>query len=128
MNTDRYLKFAILFSITAVIIGAIGTHTLKNIITTKQLISFETGIRYQMIHGIAILILALNNKKFNYKLKSSLNLMTIGVFCFSLPIYLLNLQELLGSWLSLLAVITPIGGVLLIAGWFNLFLAIKKTN
>ena len=128
MNTDKYLKFAIFFSVTGLILGAIGAHASENTLTTKQIISFKTAIRYQMFHAISILTLVLNHKKFNSKLKRSLNLMIIGVFCFSFSIYLLNLQEVLRFWLTLLKIITPIGGLLLIIAWCNLFFALKKNN
>ncbi|MBC8265353.1 MAG: DUF423 domain-containing protein [Flavobacteriales bacterium] len=128
MTTDKYLKFAIFFSLTAVILGAMGAHALKDSLSSEKLISFQTGIRYQMFHGIALLILVLNSEKFNYKLKRSLNLMIAGIFCFSFSIYFLSIQETLGIWLGFLGPITPIGGLLLISSWANLFFTIKKND
>ena len=60
MTTDKFIKIAISFAVTAVALGALGAHALKTILTENQLHSFETGVRYQFFHAIAILILVLN--------------------------------------------------------------------
>jgi len=126
MTTDKFIKVAIFFAVTAVALGALGAHALKEILTETQLHSFETGVRYQFFHALAILFLALNTEKFNHQLKRSLYLMTAGICCFSFSIYLLSLQHTLGISLSFLGPITPIGGLLLISAWIMLFFSIKK--
>ena len=126
MTTDKFIKVAIFFAVTAVALGAFGAHALKEILTETQLHSFETGVRYQFFHALAILFLALNTEKFNHQLKRSLYLMTAGICCFSFSIYLLSLQHTLGISLSFLGPITPIGGLLLISAWIMLFFSIKK--
>ena len=126
MTTDKFMNIAIFFAVTAVALGALGAHALKEILTENQLHSFETGVRYQFFHALAILFLALNTEKFNPKLKRSLHLMTTGICCFSFSIYLLSLQNILGFSLSFLGPITPIGGLLLISAWIMLFFSIKK--
>ena len=126
MTTDKFINIAIFFAVTAVALGALGAHTLKEILTENQLHSFETGVRYQFFHALAILFLALNTEKFNPKLNRSLYLMTTGICCFSFSIYLLSLQGFLGFSLSFLGPITPIGGLLLISAWIMLFYSIKK--
>jgi len=126
MTTDKFMNIAIFFAVTAVALGALGAHALKEILTENQLHSFETGVRYQFFHALAILFLALNTEKFNPKLNRSLYLMTTGICCFSFSIYLLSLQDILGFSLSFLGPITPIGGLLLIGAWIMLFFSIKK--
>lgn len=126
MTTDKFMNIAIFFAVTAVALGALGAHALKEILTENQLYSFETGVRYQFFHALAILFLALNTEKFNPKLNRSLYLMTTGICCFSFSIYLLSLQSILGFSLSFLGPITPIGGLLLISAWIMLFFSIKK--
>ena len=126
MTIDKFMNIAIFFAVTAVALGALGAHALKEILTENQLHSFETGVRYQFFHALAILFLALNTEKFNPKLNRSLYLMTTGICCFSFSIYLLSLQDILGFSLSFLGPITPIGGLLLISAWIMLFFSIKK--
>ena len=124
----KFIKVAILFSVTSVILGAFGAHLLKDLLTETQLNSFKTGIRHQMFHALAILILALNKNYFTDKLNRILQLMSVGVILFSLSIYLLNLQDLFGISLSFLGPITPLGGLFLITSWTLLFCNVKKNK
>jgi len=126
MTIDKFIKFAIFFAVTAVALGALGAHALKDILSDSQLHSFETGVRYQLFHAITLLILALNTEKFNHHLNKSLKLMTAGICFFSFSIYLLSIQDAIGVSLSFLGPITPIGGLLLICAWLILFFSIKK--
>ena len=126
MTIDKYIKAAVFLAATAVTLGALGAHTLKELISESQLHSFETGVRYQLFHAITLLILSLNNKKFNHHLKKSLRLMITGVCLFSFSIYLLSIKDLINVPIKLLAPITPLGGVLLIFGWLILLISIKK--
>ena len=121
----NFIYTAILLCLTSIILGAFGAHLLKEILTEFQLSSFETGVRFQMFHGLAILILSFNKKYFNDKLKFALKIMTLGTVIFSLSIYLLNLQEYLSINLSLLGPITPIGGLLIIISWLILLFIVK---
>jgi|TARA_B110000967_G_C18469755_1_gene356773 uncharacterized membrane protein YgdD (TMEM256/DUF423 family) len=124
----NFIKVAILFCTTSVVLGAFGAHLLKDLLTEHQLSSFQTGIRYQMFHGLSILILALNKNYFTEKLNKVLQLMSVGIILFSLSIYLLNLQELLGLALSFLGPVTPIGGLFLMVSWTLLFFNVKKNK
>lgn len=122
----NFIYTAILLCLTSIILGAFGAHLLKEILTEFQLSSFETGVRFQMFHGLVILILSFNKKYFNDKLKFALKIMTLGTVIFSLSIYLLNLQEYLSINLSLLGPITPIGGLLIIISWLILLFIVKR--
>lgn len=124
----KFIKLAILFCTTSVVLGAFGAHLLKDLLTEHQLSSFQTGIRYQMFHGLSILILTLNENYFTEKLNRVLQLMSVGIILFSLSIYLLNLQELLELPLSFLGPVTPLGGLFLIASWTLLFFNVKKNK
>lgn len=128
MNKPILLKGAILGTI-AVVLGALGAHALKNILTLDQLSSFETGVKYQMYHAILLVILSLMVKSTSSKyLLIAVNLIFLGVILFSVSIYLLNLKNILGiEFLKFAGPITPIGGVLLVIGWFLLILeGLKK--
>jgi uncharacterized membrane protein YgdD (TMEM256/DUF423 family) len=124
----NFIKVAILFCTTSVVLGAFGAHLLKDLLTEHQLSSFQTGIRYQMFHGLSILILALNENYFTEKLNRVLQLMSVGIILFSLSIYLLNLQELLELPLAFLGPVTPLGGLFLIVSWILLFFNVKKNK
>ena len=126
MTIDSFIKISIFLAVTAVALGALGAHSLKDILSESQYHSFETGVRYQLFHAITLLLLALNCDKLNQHLKKSLILMSTGSCLFSFSIYLLSMQNILGISLSFLGPITPIGGLLLIASWIVLFFSIKK--
>jgi uncharacterized membrane protein YgdD (TMEM256/DUF423 family) len=107
----------------AVILGALGSHTLKEVLRPEQLESFTIGVRYQLTH-VLLLIVVLLTSYFDEDVKQiSFWLTIIGILLFSGSIYLLNLQELLGTKLSFLGPVTPVGGLFLIANWG--FLALK---
>ena len=124
MTTNNFIRISIFFALTAVIFGALGAHYLKDLITSSQLTSFKTGVKYQFFHALAILLISLNKDKFNTHVKKSL--FFIGTLFFSFSIYLLALKDLLLISFQYLALITPIGGLLLIIGWFLLFFCLKK--
>jgi len=126
MTTENSIKMAILFCLSAVILGAFGAHALKEVLSESQLSSFQTGVRYQFFHGLAILILSFNMNYFTKRLSSIIKIMSAGIILFSFSIYLLNIQDLVGFSMSYLGPITPIGGLLLITSWTLLFFSIKK--
>ena len=126
MTTNNFIRISIFFALTAVIFGALGAHYLKDLITSIQLTSFETGVKYQFFHALAILLISLNKDKFNTRVKKSLFFLFLGTLFFSFSIYLLALKDLLLISFQYLGLITPIGGLLLIIGWFLLFFCLKK--
>ena len=126
MTTENSIKIAILFCLSAVILGAFGAHSLKEVLSESQLSSFQTGVRYQFFHGLTILILSLNMNYFTKRLSRIIKIMSAGIILFSFSIYLLNIQYLIGFSMSYLGPITPIGGLLLITSWIALFFSIKK--
>ncbi len=126
MNTNNFIRISIFFALTAVVFGALGAHYLKDLIASNQLTSFKTGVNYQFFHALAILLISLNKDKFNTHVKKSLFFLFIGTLFFSFSIYLLALKDLLLISFQYLGLITPIGGLLLIIGWFLLFFCLKK--
>ena len=126
MTTNNFIRISIFFALTAVVFGALGAHYLKDLIASNQLTSFKTGVNYQFFHALAILLISLNKDKFNTHVKKSLFFLFIGTLFFSFSIYLLALKDLLLISFQYLGLITPIGGLLLIIGWFLLFFCLKK--
>lgn len=111
-----------------VLLGALGAHALKSKISAEQLISFETGVKYQMYHAIVLLVLAILIDKYGFKyLTWAANFITIGIILFSVSIYFLSTKSILGiENLKFLGPITPLGGLFLIAGWLFIALAFIK--
>lgn len=115
-----------IYSGFSVVLGAMGAHALKKVFNDVTMASFETGVRYQMYHGLLLLIIG-----FMFQFKSKLqNYMgwcfVIGTFLFSVSIYVLSLSKVLGVSLPFLGPVTPIGGLLMIVGWVLLLITIVK--
>ena len=125
---SKFIKVSILFCVVSVILGAFGAHLLKDLLSETELSSFKTGIRYQIFHGLAILILSLSINKFTSKLKTSLLLMSIGTVLFSFSIYFLSIDDLLSFSMKFLGPITPVGGTILITSWIYLLLNVKNND
>ena len=117
----------VLLIVVGIILGAFGAHALKDIVEDYQLLdSFETGVRYQMYHGIAFLIVGLS--PFGNRLeKAPFILLLIGVLLFSVSIYLLVLNPLMDYVLpDMIGSLTPIGGTCLIIGWIVVLVKFLK--
>ncbi len=99
-------------------IGAFGAHGLKNMVEASALITFETGVRYQMYHCIAILVLGLAPSIPEQIKKTVFWFFILGIILFSGSIYLLALNDILPFNTTKIGFITPIGGLMFIIGWF----------
>ena len=122
---SKRLYFTFILGGFTVILGAFGAHLLEKLLSAAQLVSFETGLRYQFYHVFFLILLSLI-PRIEEKDKNKITLLiSIGILLFSGSIYLLNLQDVLGLNLSFLGPVTPIGGSLLIFAWFYTAYKIK---
>ena len=117
------VSITLFLGMIAVVLGALGSHALKEVLSPEQLESFTIGVRYQMTHVLLLMIVLLTSYFEEGIKQTSFWLTIVGILLFSGSIYLLNLQQLLGMKLSFLGPVTPIGGLFLITNWG--FLAIK---
>jgi uncharacterized membrane protein YgdD (TMEM256/DUF423 family) len=117
---------AIIYGGLSVILGALGAHALKKVLTEAQLQTFEVGVKYQMYHAIVLLILGFF-LSFDTRLQTYMGWSFIGgTFLFSFSIYLLSLQSVLGANFKFLGPITPLGGLLMIIGWCLLLVQVIR--
>lgn len=123
MRENRMAAMAALLCGLAVTLGALGAHALRGKLEPQSLDSFETAVRYQMWHGLALLMVSLG---FIGRNLPGLNLvrwlMLAGTVLFSGSIYLLSTKSLHG-WEALCRIagpVTPIGGMLMISAWLLL--------
>lgn len=117
-SMKKMLVTGVLFIIISIVLGAFGAHALKPHLTEERLASFETGVKYQMYHGLGLLLLAILTKHIQLSWERIRIVLTIGVVFFSGSIYLLALQSLMGvKFGSFIGPITPIGGLFLMIGW-----------
>jgi uncharacterized membrane protein YgdD (TMEM256/DUF423 family) len=124
MNTlaRRCILWGALFGLSGVMIGAFGAHGLKALLTADQLAIYHTGVDYQFVHALALLLLgALAQHQTPKAWQLAATLFIAGVFIFSGSLYLLVLTDT--SWLG---AITPIGGTSFIAGWAALLWGLRR--
>lgn len=104
----------------SVIIGAFGAHALSAQLTERGAAIWDTGVQYQMLHSVAliivgILLLLLNSKKFLHFAGFAF---LIGTILFSGSLYLIALLTIKN-----LGLITPLGGLFFVVGWLLLVCA-----
>jgi len=103
-----------------VIIGAFGAHGLKEIVSEKTITSFETGVRYQMFHVILLLIIGFSAFIDQKTQKWVSRFFVFGILLFSGSIYFIALKDVFLINTKTFIIATPIGGLLLVAGWLRL--------
>ena len=106
----------------ATIVGALGAHALKTRLTADRYEVLQTAVHYQFFHALGLLALGVVAERENgVLLRRAGALLLLGMLLFSGSLYVL----LAGAprWLG---VVTPLGGVSLIAGWLLAALAFAR--
>lgn len=106
------LATAALLGASAVMFGAFGAHALRSTLGPQQLGWWQTATQYQLAHALALLTIAILPIR---RAPLAAGCIALGTIIFSGTLYLMALG--LPHWLG---AITPIGGLLLIAGWLLL--------
>jgi uncharacterized membrane protein YgdD (TMEM256/DUF423 family) len=96
----------------AVAAGAFGAHGLRERISQHSLEVFETAVRYQMFHALAMILCAVIASSGSSGARTAGWLFQGGIVLFSGSLYVLALTEI--KWLG---AITPVGGLAFLAGW-----------
>ena len=109
---NRYLLIAGLLGGTGVAAGAFGAHALQASVSPERIDIWETAAQYHLIHAAVILALALHSQADENRWRFPMMGFAAGVLLFSFSLYALVLADI-----TQLAMITPIGGLLLILSW-----------
>ena len=122
---DRtFLWVGALAGFTGVALGAFGAHGLRSRLSAEMLAVFETGVRYQMYHSLAILIVARAAARLDgWLIRAAAWLFTAGIVLFSGSLYALAL-----SGITTLGAVTPLGGLAFLAGWAALVIAALRIS
>ncbi|KAJ2708847.1 hypothetical protein H4R19_004547 [Coemansia spiralis] len=114
MSAALTMRCAAVLGATGVALGAFGAHGLQKVVSEPEKIAaWNTASRYQLVHAVALLALAATGRRSVY----TPVLWTAGTTMFSGSIYLLVLSR---DRFRALGPVTPLGGILLIAGWLSL--------
>ncbi|NIQ01987.1 MAG: DUF423 domain-containing protein [Nitrospinaceae bacterium] len=120
-----WIKLGAIFGGLSVMLGAFGAHSLKNRLTEKSLATFQTGVLYQFIHSLALILVGilaiLSVDEQRKKVERSGWFFAAGIVLFSGSLYTLALggPRFLGP-------VTPLGGLSFMIGWFLFALAVPK--
>jgi uncharacterized membrane protein YgdD (TMEM256/DUF423 family) len=131
----RWIAIGALLGAIGVGLGAYGAHGLSDLLEKKlgytgddlhhRLAIFETAVRYQMFHALALVMLGLALTQRDCKCwRGAAWAFLIGVVIFCGLLKVLTFVDPKWNWLG---AIVPLGGVSLIAGWVALAVgAIRK--
>lgn len=103
----------------AVVLGAFGVHTLAPLLAADRMNVWETAVRFQMYHALGLLLTGALPRSS----RLAALLLLVGSLIFSGSLYLLVL-----SGVNALGAVTPIGGLLLIAGWALLAVSLARRD
>jgi len=103
----------------AVAFGAFGAHALRGRLSPEMLAAFESGVRYQMYHGLALVLVALiMGRMSGWLVQTAGWCFVAGIVLFSGSLYVLAL-----TGVTIAGAVTPLGGVAFLAGWACLIVA-----
>ncbi len=119
-DMDRtFIFIGALLGFIGVALGAFGAHFLKARLSTEMLTVFETGVRYHLIHAVALLAAAALADRVSDRLVAAAGwLFASGIILFSGSLYVLAL-----TGIATFGAVTPLGGVAFLAGWACLLIA-----
>jgi uncharacterized membrane protein YgdD (TMEM256/DUF423 family) len=110
----RCIAGGALLMLTAVILGAFGAHALQSTLTPKQLASYGTGVTYQQLHALGLILVGVIARVTSSSpwLARAAVLFVVGIVLFSGSIYAMTFGA--PRWLGMVA---PIGGISFMLGW-----------
>lgn len=110
---NRILVIGALMALIGVAAGAFGAHGLRPILSEKMMTVFETGVRYHLVHALAMVIAGLSAQGFGHRIFAWAGWsFFIGLLLFSGSLYTLALSGIRG-----LGILTPFGGLAFLIGW-----------
>ena len=123
MNKTLWLRLIAISGALSIMFGAFGAHGLEDRLSASYLDTFNTAVRYQILHTLALLgIICLPDHLVKLRTLHWVSIsFAAGVLLFSGSLYLLVLFDI-----PSLGVITPIGGAALILGWVLLLLSVRR--
>jgi uncharacterized membrane protein YgdD (TMEM256/DUF423 family) len=127
MNKKILIAGSIL-GLLGIILGAYAAHGLEKIVDEDAVNTFETGVRYQIYHAFFLLILGGTSFVNSKTKKIVFYLVLVGLLFFSGSIYGLATNDLSSFNFKTIAVITPVGGLLLILAWATMLIGIIRNK
>lgn len=122
MNNRWILPLAGVLVAFSTILGAFGAHALQSRLAPERLTIYETAVRYQFYHALGLLVIGWIARSADLALlRWSALLVVVGIVLFSGSIYALSFGAP-----RPLGIVTPVGGLALIAGWILFAVAVSR--
>jgi uncharacterized membrane protein YgdD (TMEM256/DUF423 family) len=113
VSSGRVLAIAGVLLALATVFGAFGAHALKAHLSPDRLQVYETAVRYHFFHALGLLGIGLALRTIDSSaLRWAAMLIVIGIILFSGSLYALTFGAP-----RPMGIVTPVGGLALIAGW-----------
>ena len=110
------------FGLLAVVAGAAGVHALRDVIDADALNTFETAVRFQMFHALALLAIGSLSGRWAAGLVNAAGWLFIaGVLIFSGSLYILAITDI-----GVFGAVAPLGGLCLMSGWATLIIGAMR--
>jgi uncharacterized membrane protein YgdD (TMEM256/DUF423 family) len=114
-----FLLIGALAGFLGVALGAFGAHALRSRLSPEMMAAFESAVRYQMYHALAIIMVGLILGRLDgWMFRAAGWAFTLGIVLFSGSLYLLAL-----TGVTILGAVTPLGGLAFLVGWALLVVA-----
>ncbi len=124
--TIKHLKAGAYLCALYVVLGAFGAHGLENKLTDTQLATYHTGLRYLIVHSIALILTNFTYQLWRTKKMYSNYFFYGGIVLFSFSLLVHACKDLLGIHINVFAMLAPLGGLSYVAGWIFYALTIGK--
>src|SRR5262245_13660418 len=121
MNPRAWILAGCVWAALGVVLGAFGAHALKGTLMPDQLASWDTAVRYQLVHALAVVAFGLFCERTSGRDYPGL-LLLFGSFFFSGSLYALCF----GFMTSVMGPVTPLGGLMMICGWIGFALEARR--
>ena len=117
-----FLLFGCALTGSGVALGAFGAHGLRKSLSPEMMSVYQTGVLYQLVHGVALLVVGLVARHYGGSLIVSAGwALLLGTVLFSGSLYVLSVSSI-----RYIGLLTPLGGLAFIIGWTLLFVGILR--
>lgn len=125
----QFIRLGALSAFLCVGLGAFGAHSLETLLSAEQLVTYQTGVRYQFYHTFALLLMGV----LLYRRQTTLMMYSgyafiAGIILFSGSLYGLSIGTAMHLPVKWLGPITPLGGFFFLLGWILLFVSTYQEN
>lgn len=125
-KTYTHIKVGAILCALYVVLGAFGAHGLENKLTVAQLGTYQTGLRYLVVHALALMFTNFTYHHWGTQKRLSNVFFYLGIVLFSFSLLIHATKDLIGMEVNVFAMMAPLGGLCYILGWILYTIKIGK--